>query len=117
MTAEVEPGLRTVETAVRIAELQAGIRETSAKELRLALERCRLRLATSIEVVDAQANLSHAERDETSAIYEFHISFAALESLVGAPLVGGRPAGRRRRPPRAPDGNSVSSTVSKRRWR
>ena len=56
----------------------------SAVELWLALERHRLGL--SIEVVDAQANLSPAERDEISAIYEFRIAFAALESLVGVPL-------------------------------
>ena len=79
-------GLPTVETAVRIAELQAGSRQTSAEELRLTLERCRPGPATSIEVVDARANLSPAERDEISTIHEFHISFAAVESLVGVPL-------------------------------
>ncbi len=86
LRADVGTALRAVQTALRIAELQAGIRETSAEELRLARERFRLGLASSIEVVDAQANLSQAERDEISAIYEFHISFAALESLVGVPL-------------------------------
>ena len=84
LTAELGTGLRTVETAVRTAD-QAGIRETSAEELRHALERCRLGPASSIEVVDAQANLSQAERDEISAISEIHISFAVLESLVGVP--------------------------------
>ena len=86
LRAEVGTALRAVETAFRIAELQAGIRENSAEELRLAQERFRLGLASSIEVVDAQANLSQAERDEISAVYEFHISFSTLESLVGAPL-------------------------------
>ena len=86
LRADVGTALRAVQTARRIAELQAGIRDTSAEELRLAQERFRLGLASSIEVVDAQANLSQAERDEISAIYEFHISFAALESLVGVPL-------------------------------
>ncbi len=83
---DVGTALREVQTALRIAELQAGIRETSVEELRLARERFRLGLASSLEVVDAQANLSQAERDEISAIYEFHVSFAALESLVGVPL-------------------------------
>lgn len=86
LTAAVEAGLQTVETAVRIAELQAGSRQTSAEELRPALERCRPGLATSIEVVDARANLSQTERNETSAISEFRIAFAALESLIGVPL-------------------------------
>ncbi len=86
LRAEVETALRTVETALRTAELQAGIRGTSSEELRLAEERFRLGLASSIEVVDAQANLSQAERDEISAVYDFHIAFAALEALVGVPL-------------------------------
>ncbi len=86
LRAEIEGFLRAVQTAQRTAELQARIRETSAEELRLAEERFRLGLATSIEVVDAQANLSQAERDEISAIYDFHISFTSLETLVGVPL-------------------------------
>lgn len=86
LRADVETALRTVQTARRTVELQAGIRETTVEELRLAQERFRLGLASSIEVVDAQANLSQAEKDEISAVYDFHISFAALESLVGVPL-------------------------------
>jgi len=43
-------------------------------------------LASSIEVVDAQANLSQAERDEISAVYSFHMFFAGLEALVGSSL-------------------------------
>ncbi len=86
LRADVETAFRAVQTALRTAELQAGIRETSAEELRLAQERFRLGLASSIEVVDAQTNLSQAERDEISAVYDFHISFVALESLVGVPL-------------------------------
>ena len=86
LRAGVETALRAVQTALRTAELQAGIRETSAEELRLAQERFRLGLASSIEVADAQANLSQAERDEISAVYDFHISFAAMESLVGVRL-------------------------------
>jgi outer membrane protein TolC len=67
-------------------ELQGRIRETSAEELRLAQERFRLGLASSIEVVDAQANLAQAERNEISAVYDFHDAFTALESLVGTSL-------------------------------
>ncbi len=85
LTVELGTRLRTVETASRIAELQTGIRETSAEELRLALECCRLGLASSVEVVVAQANLSQVETDEISAVCEFHVSFAILESLVGVP--------------------------------
>lgn len=86
LRAEVESAARGVETARRTAALQARNRETAVEELRLAQERFRLGLASSIEVIDAQANLSEAERAEISAIYEFHVSFAQLEALVGEPL-------------------------------
>lgn len=86
LRADIEAGVRAVETARQTVALQARIRETAAEELRLAQERFRLGLASSIEVVDAQAGLSQAERDEINAIYDFHLSFAALEALVGAPL-------------------------------
>ena len=71
------------QTARRTAELQERIRLTAGEELRLAQERFRLGLASSIEVADAQANISQAERDEITALYDFHQSIAALESLVG----------------------------------
>ena len=86
LQAEVEAAVRTVQTAQRTAELQARIREMAEDELGLAEERFRLGVASSIELVDAQANLSQAERDEISAVYDFHVSFAALEALVGVPL-------------------------------
>jgi outer membrane protein len=86
LRSEVETAVRTVETAQRTVELQGRIRETSAEELRLAQERFRLGLASSIEVVDAQTSLSDAERAEISAIYDFHDAFAALEALVGVSL-------------------------------
>jgi outer membrane protein len=86
LRSEVEAAVLSVDTARRTAELQGRIRETSAEELRLAQERFRLGLASSIEVVDAQANLSQSERNEISAVYDFHDAFAALESLVGTSL-------------------------------
>lgn len=86
LEADIEAGIRAVETARQTVALQARIRETSAEELRLAQERFRIGLASSIEVVEAQAGLSQAERDEISAIYDFHLNFAALEALVGVPL-------------------------------
>lgn len=83
---EVSTAVRSVTTARRTVELQGRIRETSTEELRLAQERFALGLASSIEVADAQANLSQAERDEINALYEFHRSIIALEALVGGPV-------------------------------
>ena len=48
--------------------------------------RFRFGAANSIEVSDAQAKLSQAERDQISAVYEFHKTLAALEALVGRSL-------------------------------
>jgi outer membrane protein len=86
LRADIEAGARAVETARQTVALQGRIRETAAEELRLAQERFRLGLASSIEVVEAQAGLSQAERAEINAVYDFHLSFAALEALVGMPL-------------------------------
>lgn len=86
LRSEITTAVRSVETARRTVDLQERIRSTSAEELRLAQERFRLGLASSIEVADAQANLSQAERDEINALYDFHKSIAALESLVGGPV-------------------------------
>jgi outer membrane protein len=84
--AEVEAAARGVETAYRVALLQQRVRETAEEELRLARERFRFGAATSVEVMDAQTNLSEAERAEISAIYDYHKSLAGLEALIGAPL-------------------------------
>lgn len=84
--AEAQTMLRNVTAAYRTAQMQAQVRETAAEELRLAEEQYRSGVATSVEVTDAQANLSEAERAEIAALYNYHQSLAALEALVGAPL-------------------------------
>ena len=84
--AEAETLLRTVMAAYRTAQLQGIVRETAAEELALAEEQYRSGLATSVEVTDAQANLSEAERAEIAAVHDYHQSLAALEALVGRPL-------------------------------
>lgn len=86
LRSEVANAVRNVETARRTVELQARLRSISTEELGLAQERFALGLASSIEVADAQANLSQAERDEITALYAFHRSIVALEALVGGPV-------------------------------
>jgi outer membrane protein len=83
---EVTTAVQGVTTSRQVVELQERIRATAAEELRLAQERFRLGLASSIEVADAQTNLSQAERDEINARYELQRAIAALESLVGGNL-------------------------------
>lgn len=84
--AEAETLLRNVSAAYRTARLQAQVRATAAEELRLAEEQYRSGLATTVEVTDAQTNLSEAERAEIAAVHDYHQSLAALEALVGTPL-------------------------------
>lgn len=80
---EVTTAVQSLETAREVAVLQARIVGTAAEELRLAQERFRLGLASSIEVADAQTSLSQAERDEINARYDVQKALAALEALVG----------------------------------
>ncbi|MGH7458005.1 MAG: TolC family protein [Longimicrobiaceae bacterium] len=82
----VEDALLVLETAYHAARLQREVREMAEDELRMAGERFRAGVASSIEVTDAQANLSQAERDEITARYDFHKALAALEILLGEPL-------------------------------
>ena len=86
LRSQVSQAVRAVETAHRIVKLQGTVKETAAEELRLAQERFRLGLSTSIDVVEAQANLSEAERDEITAVYDFHQAVADLEALLGGEL-------------------------------
>ncbi len=83
---QVEGGLRDLETNYESALLQQQVRETAEEELRLAEERFRFGVTTSMEVVDAQASLAEAERAEIAAIYAFHRSLALLEARLGQPL-------------------------------
>jgi outer membrane protein len=83
---EVSAGVRNLQTAYQSALLNDRVRQNAEEELRLAQERFRFGAANSIEVTDAQTNLSTAERDQINAIYDFHKSLAALEALVGRPL-------------------------------
>lgn len=83
---DVATGLRNLETAYRTGEIQERVRATAAEELRLAQERFRFGAASSVEVTDAQTNLAEAERAQIDAVYNFHMSLAALEALAGEPL-------------------------------
>ena len=83
---DVAAAVQNTRTAYEAALLERRVRETAAEELRLAQERFRAGVTSSVEVVDAQTRLSEAEQREINAIYSFHRSLALLEALVGAPL-------------------------------
>jgi outer membrane protein len=83
---ELGSALLNLQTAYGIADLQTQVVGRATEELRLARERFRFGLASSVEVTDAQTSLALAEQGRIDAIYNFHKSLAALEALVGRPL-------------------------------
>ena len=78
--------LLNLQTAYGVAQLQAQVVGRATEELRLAQERFRFGVASSVEVTDAQTSLALAEQGRIDAIYIYHKSLAALEALVGRPL-------------------------------
>jgi outer membrane protein len=83
---EVTGALLEIVAAHRTSLLQERVRAAAEEELRLATDRFRFGSATSIEVTDAQTNLSQAEIQKIEATFDFHRSLAALEALVGEHL-------------------------------
>lgn len=83
---ELATTLRNLETAYLTAGLQERVRVNAEEELRMARERFRFGAASSIEVIDAQANLARAEQEKIAAVYEFHRALAGLETIVGQSL-------------------------------
>ena len=78
--------LLNLQTAYGVAQLQEQVVGRATEELRLAQERFRFGVASSVEVTDAQTSLALAEQGRIDAIYNYHKSLAALEALVGRPL-------------------------------
>jgi outer membrane protein len=83
---ELGAALLNLQTAYRTAQLQDQVVARATEELRLARERFRFGVASSVEVTDAQTSLSLSEQGRIDAVYNFHKSLAALEALVGHPL-------------------------------
>ncbi|HEX5725933.1 MAG TPA: TolC family protein [Longimicrobiaceae bacterium] len=86
MRTDISAAVLALQTTYRLAQLQEELVKTAAEELRLAQERFRFGLATSVEVTDAQTSLAQAEQARIDAIYNFQKSLANLEALVGTPL-------------------------------
>lgn len=83
---DIGSALLALRTAYSTAQLQDQVVEKATEELRLAQERFRFGVASSVEVTDAQTSLSQAEQARIDAVYNYHKSLAALEALVGRPL-------------------------------
>jgi outer membrane protein len=83
---ELGSALLNLQTAYGVAQLQEQVVGRASEELRLAQERFRFGVASSVEVTDAQTSLALAEQGRIDAIYNYHKSLATLEALVGRPL-------------------------------
>lgn len=86
LRSDLGSALLSLQTAYRVAQLQEQVVAKATEELRLAQERFRFGVASSVEVTDAQTSLSQAEQARIDAVYNYHKSLAALEALVGRPL-------------------------------
>ena len=76
----------TLTTAVRSVELQQATAASARDQVTLVEERYRVGAASYVELTDARAAYERAETDRINAIYDYHRSYAALESAVGRPL-------------------------------
>lgn len=86
LRADLGGALLNLQTAYGTAQLQDQVVAKATEELRLAQERFRFGVASSVEVTDAQTSLAQAEQARIDAVYNYHKSLAALEALVGRPL-------------------------------
>jgi len=75
-----------VQSAYQAIRVQEQSRQSAREQLRLAQDRYRLGSGSSLEVSDAQNNVTRAEGDYVNAIYEYHKAVALLEFAVGRPL-------------------------------
>lgn len=86
LDAQLRTAWLDAEHARASAALQERLVAVAREELRLAEERYRVGLGTSLEVLDAQAAVVRAEQNRIRAVYAFHRAVAALEALSGVPL-------------------------------
>jgi outer membrane protein len=86
LTANVTNAYLNLTTAAQTVAIQEQNSRTAREALLLAEERFRVGAATFVEVTQAQSDFAQAETDRINAIYDYHQSFAALESAVGGPL-------------------------------
>jgi len=83
---DIASGLGTLRTAYEAALIEEENQVWADDQLRLALERYRLGLATFLELVEAETVKAGADRDRIAAIFAYHDALASLESFVGTPL-------------------------------
>lgn len=86
LVSDVTAAYLTVETARETAALQEQNAARARDELKLAQDRYRLGAASFLDLMDSRNSFAQAETNLIRAIYEYHRTFAALESAVGRSL-------------------------------
>ncbi len=86
LQAEIASGLAQLRAAYRSVLLEERNVELADEQLRLARERYRLGASSFLDLVEAETVRAQAGRALLAAVYAYHDTLAALESVVGAPL-------------------------------
>jgi outer membrane protein len=86
LTADVTAAYTTLVAAYRTVRLQEQNAQAARTNLELAQERYRVGLISLVDLQQTRSDYSTAETNRIDALYEFHRSYAALESAVGRPL-------------------------------
>jgi outer membrane protein len=86
LTADVTAAYLTLTTAEKTVALQEQNAAKARQELKLVQDRYKIGATTFVDLTEARATYERAESERINAIYDYHKSFAALESAVGHPL-------------------------------
>jgi outer membrane protein len=86
LTADVTAAYLTMTTAEKTVALQEQNAAKARQELKLVQDRYKIGATTFVDLTEARATYERAESERINAIYDYHKSFAALESAVGHPL-------------------------------
>lgn len=83
---QVTSAYNSLLTAYQTIALQNASRAAANEALSLATQRYRVGSGTYLELLDARLAADRADADYVAAVYQYHISIAALENAVGRPL-------------------------------
>lgn len=86
LKADVTQAFLSVQTALRTIELQETNLRAAREQLEAEEERYRVGASTFLQVTQARGLFQQAQVDRLTATYDYHTTFAQLESAVGRPL-------------------------------
>ncbi len=86
LSSELDASYSSAQSALAGIDLADQNVELSEESLRVVQERYRLGLATILELQDAQITLTQAEVDLVSRSFDYEVSLASIEALLGRSL-------------------------------